>query len=708
MFDSRLATTDDLPLATGDVAQIQPSRDVVTGASRLPEWEVPAVVVRFTVLSPSRAGSISVFPGTEDWNGSASISFGAGASVQQQLTTVLGPDGRLQLRNNAAVPILMVADVLGYYLGAPNPLHYTSGQEIDPRHGRLAAVSCPTATFCMTAQAAGYAERWNGSNWGTSVKVAQAATLATVSCPSPSFCLAGGTTGSGQPQLYSFNGSSWSNAAILTGPAGAMQVSCASASFCLATGQSTYRTFDGANWSAERATGGQLRSLSCPTASFCLAVDQLGKVYTFNGSGWSAPSAIDGFAPWAVSCTAATFCAAVGQTSAAVFDGTAWTVTGSLVAGRSLLSVSCASSTECRAVDNQGGVISYDGQAWSAPVAADPNGGAAISCAGSGTCVVIDTSAKETAAVFDGTSWSAPRVVDLVPGDLDGVSCLATDFCVAVDTGGYALSYDGTNWTLPAQIDGGIALTAVSCTSPSICVAVDAAGRALTFDGSTWSSPVSVDPGRQLTGGVLRRPVVLRRGRHGRQGVEVQRRQLVQPDHAVQRCPAGVGELSERHVLRGVGLRRLRHHVQRNDLVGRLVDGRLGHGVLRGRHLLLRGRHRVRQLERQQLVAGQRRPGTAQRTGRVLPVRAAVRRAELRGLPRRPGARLGRQPVEHVDRRSGRLLHRCGHLLPDERLLHAGERLHLRLPAGPLSVRPAVTLGPARPGGLPCWTWTGT
>src|SRR5206468_7288987 len=153
------------------------------------------------------------------------------------------------------------------------------------------------------------------------------------------------------PQLYTFNGSSWSNAAILTAPAGAMQVSCASASFCLATGQSTYRTFDGTNWSSERTTGGQLRSLSCPTASFCLAVDQLGKVYEFNGTGWSAPTVILGFAPWAVSCTAASFCAAVGQTSAAVFDGASWSIAGLLDPGRSLLSVSCASSPEFRGVD---------------------------------------------------------------------------------------------------------------------------------------------------------------------------------------------------------------------------------------------------------------------------------------------------------------------------------------------------------------------
>ena len=60
--------------------------------ARLPAWGLPAAVVRFTVLTPARAGSISVYRGDQAWNGAASISFGAGTSVQQQLTTVLGPD----------------------------------------------------------------------------------------------------------------------------------------------------------------------------------------------------------------------------------------------------------------------------------------------------------------------------------------------------------------------------------------------------------------------------------------------------------------------------------------------------------------------------------------------------------------------------------------------------------------------------------------
>jgi hypothetical protein len=497
IFDSRLNTLADYPLATGDVIPIQAYRDARTGVARIPRWEVPAVVVRYTVLTPAKAGSISIFPGTELWNGSASMAFGAATSVQQQLTTVLGPDGQLQLRNNTAGSLVVVADVLGYYLGVPNPLRYADSQEIDPRHGRLADISCPTATFCMAAQQAGYATSWHGSGWGTPGRAGQAAALTSVSCVSASFCLAGGSTASGVPEVSVFNGSGWSHATGLTGSSRNVQVSCASTSFCLATDESSYRIFTGAGWSAELPTSGALRNLSCADTS-CRAVDHLGRLYTFNGTSWSPPSVIAGFAAWAVSCATGSFCMAVGQDAVAELNGASWLLTPGVDAGRSLLSVSCASTSDCRAVDNLGGVLHFDGTGWSGPVSVDPNGATAISCAAVGNCAVIDTSAQTGAAMFDGTSWSAPQPVDLLPGDLAGVSCVSTDFCVAVDTGGYALSYDGTGWTAPAQIDGGIELTSVSCAPPSSCVAVDAAGRALTFDGTAWSGPVPVDAGQRL------------------------------------------------------------------------------------------------------------------------------------------------------------------------------------------------------------------
>ena len=500
VFDSRLGTTDNPPLDSTDVVQIRPNRDVNSGISRVPAWQVPAVVVRFTVLAPTGAGSISIFPGTEDWNGAASISFTAGASVQQQLVTKLGPDGKLQLRNNAAASIRVVADVLGYYLGVTNPLRYAGGQEIDPRHGRLADISCPTSTFCMAAQQSGFATGWTGGHWGTPARVVQDGTLYSMSCASASFCVAGGAGASGDPELFRYDGTNWSQAVGFIGSASDVQVSCASASFCLATDGTGYRTFtSGGGWSAQVSTGANLRSVSCTSVTFCRAVDHLGRLYSFDGNQWSAPFVLAGFAPWAVSCGSGSSCVAVGQDAAAQLDGTSWTLYPAVDPGRSLLSVSCASSTNCRAVDNTGGVIGFDGTNWSGPVAGGPNRGAALSSAAARSGAGIDKKAYVTAATFDGTSWAAPQRVDLPPGNLDGVSCSSTDFCVAVDTGGYALSFDGAAWSAPVQVDGGTALTAVSCVEPSTCVAVDAAGRALSFDGTAWSAPVTVDAGQRLT-----------------------------------------------------------------------------------------------------------------------------------------------------------------------------------------------------------------
>lgn len=499
IFDGRLNTMNDSPLVQGLPVSTQASKDAVSGASRVPRWSVPAEVVRYTVLAPAVAGSISVFPGTQNWNGAASVSFGAKTSAQQQLTSVLGPDGQLQLQNNTAADLLLVADVLGYYLGVTNPMSYADSQEIDPRHGRLAAVSCPTASFCLAAQESGFATGWTGGHWGTPARVVQDGTLYSMSCASASFCVAGGAGASGDPELFRYDGTNWSQAVGFTGSASDVQVSCASASFCLATDGTGYRTFtSGGGWSAQVSTGANLRSVSCTSVTFCRAVDHLGRLYSFDGNQWSAPFVLAGFAPWAVSCGSGSSCVAVGQDAAAQLVGTSWTFYPAVDPGRSLLSVSCASSTNCRAVDNTGGVIGFDGTNWSGPVAVDPNGGAAISCAPAGSCAVIDNSAYVTAATFDGTSWAAPQRVDLLPGNLDGVSCSSTDFCVAVDTGGYALSFDGAAWSAPVQVDGGIALTAVSCTEPSTCVAVDAAGRALSFDGTAWSAPVTVDAGQRL------------------------------------------------------------------------------------------------------------------------------------------------------------------------------------------------------------------
>ncbi|HEV2888553.1 MAG TPA: hypothetical protein VGX49_16705, partial [Jatrophihabitans sp.] len=500
VFDDRPGAFND-PLQPGQAVPVRPVLDQRSRVNRVPEWGVPAVVVRFTVLTPARAGSLSIFRGDRAWNGSTTISFGAGATVQQQLTTVLGLNGVFQLQYNGAGSVSVVADVLGYYFGVPNPLHYTAGQEINPRHGPLADISCPTATFCMVVQRSGFAERWNGTAWSRPVRAGQARTLASVSCTSASFCVAIGNDSSGLTDLETYNGASWTHASNLpVNSSTDKRVSCASTTFCVANSGANYATFNGSSWSTRTATGQQLfslNSLSCPSATFCMGTDLGGNAGTFDGTSWSARASVTGtVTPWSVSCVSASFCAAVGRTEAVTFNGTSWSAPSTIDTNR-LLSVSCASATNCRASDSSGSVLSFDGTHWSASVPVESSGLAVLSCSSAGTCGLIKVASNEaTAAMFDGTSWSAPQTVDVLPGNLTGVSCTAASFCVAVDASGYALSYNGTTWTSPTQIDGGKTLTDVSCTGSSFCVAVDSLGRALTFDGSNWSSAVPVYPGR--------------------------------------------------------------------------------------------------------------------------------------------------------------------------------------------------------------------
>ncbi|HEX8078889.1 MAG TPA: hypothetical protein VF557_01630 [Jatrophihabitans sp.] len=500
VYDNRPGAFNE-PLTPGQAVPVRPVFDQRTKISRVPEWGVPAVVVRFTVLTPAQAGSLSIFRGDRAWNGSTMISFGAGATAQQQLTTVLGLNDVFELQYNGAGSVSVVADVLGYYLGVPNPLRYTSGQEINPRHGSLMDISCPTATFCMTVQRNGFAESWHGTAWSTPVRAGRARALSSVSCTSASFCVAIGSDSSGLTVLETYDGTSWTHAINLPfNSSTTKRVSCASATFCMANSGASFATFNGSSWSTRTATGGQLsslHSLSCPSAAFCMGTDHDGKAGTFDGASWSAPVNVTGaITPWWVSCVSASFCVAVGRAEAVTFNGAKWSAPRTIHTNH-LLRVSCVSGTNCRASDSSGSVLSFDGTDWSAPMPVQANGPAVISCSSAGTCGLIEAaSTKATAAMFNGASWSAPQTVDYLPGDLTGVSCTAASFCMAVETGGHALSYNGTAWTSPKQIDGGVALTGVSCTGPSFCVAVDSLGRALAFDGSGWSSAAPVYPGR--------------------------------------------------------------------------------------------------------------------------------------------------------------------------------------------------------------------
>ncbi len=471
------------PSRAGQVIISQPAG---TG-SPLPDWGTPAMVVRLTVITPARAGSISVYRIDRSWNGSATMSFPAGPSAQQQLLIPLGADSRFQIRNNLAVPIIMVVNVLGYYTGVANPLDVTSSAVADPQRGSLTDVSCPTAAFCMATQAFGYAATWNGAAWSQPAKISPAGYLGQISCASATRCFASGSTDRDRihPALFGYDGTQWTLAFSSTvRPV----VSCPSQNFCLATVANTYRTFDGTSWSAAASGSGGV-SLSCVSSSFCMSMDPQGRFSTYDGTGWLTPAAVANLPAKAVSCTAPTFCLAVGARVAGVFDGTGWTLS-QLPANISASRVSCISSSSCFALGTTTVVSHFDGTGWSTPQTVDPesNNAGTVSCSQAGTCAVIDTTVGAvfaTAVTFDGAHWSSVVPVDQVPGQLDDISCTSDSFCMAVDDHGYAIRYDGTSWATPVPVIGD-AFTGIACGSPTLCVALDGVGNAYAYNGSSW------------------------------------------------------------------------------------------------------------------------------------------------------------------------------------------------------------------------------
>lgn len=510
IYDSRNAPGQPVP--SGQAAIAMPSKkqtdvapELQTDPPPVPQWGVPAVLVRISVLTPSTAGSLSVYRGDQDWNGAASISFPAGVSTQQQLVAQLGPDGQLRLRNNAGTPLTVVVDVIGYYLGLPSPVHITSQQQIDPQRGNPSDISCPSLNFCVSVQDGGYYETWNGTTWSAPRQAGQATGLSSISCVSASFCMAIGDSSQYDYSVYRYDGSQWTTGPTLS-KGYLPSISCPSTSFCMADAGGSYRTFDGTGWSAQGyELNGLLYPLSCTSASWCIGLDNHNGIASYDGTSWTGFTgsiSIPGLTIEAATCSSRTFCVATGRgtSNVALYDGRSWTAAGSLDGGHPLQSVSCVSDTDCSALDDIGSVVTFDGRGWSAPVAVSPNlqGSGRIRCSAAGSCAVLDQSARATAAIFDGTSWGAPQRVDFPPGPLAGVSCSSSTFCMAVDAGGYALRYDGSSWATPVQLTDGVGLTAVSCTSTSRCVAVDSGGEAVSYDGSSWSTPVVADPDHGL------------------------------------------------------------------------------------------------------------------------------------------------------------------------------------------------------------------
>jgi hypothetical protein len=274
---------------------------------------------------------------------------------------------------------------------------WNTAKRIDARPGQLTAVACGSTTFCMAVDDAGRASLWNGTGWAAPVPTG-VTSLSAISCAG-GFCQAVSVTG----QVTTYQGGIW-QAAHRIDPDALTGVSCVTAHFCAAVDASKrVLTFNGLTWSKPKTMGVNQQTVrgyvavSCATASFCVAVSTDGEELFFGDGAAFLFQADTPFVPLTgVACSSPTFCVAVDE------QGRVLTYTESagvphwsrprVIDAYRLTGVSCTSSGSCLASDDQGGTVAYVNGAWTpasqdVPLAGDV---AAVSCAGTGTCAVIN------------------------------------------------------------------------------------------------------------------------------------------------------------------------------------------------------------------------------------------------------------------------------------------------------------------------------
>ena len=364
--------------------------------SRTPNWGVRAETILLTVVSPSHPGSISVYAGGRTFDGKATVTFAAGATVQRLVTVRIPAEGSIQIRNNNAGELTVVADILGYFAGPRARLHQTASAVIDPNMDPIrdiADVSCVSATFCI-AVTGGQSYRYDGSSWSAGFD-AQAAIFA-VSCVSPTFCMGiGGELGN----------TAW--------------------------------IYDGSHWSAPVVVADEVPStVSCASTSLCVAMSVSGRnddarAYVFNGTRWDTGTFLDPEAPGAsVSCPTASFCLA-GAAGWHQWDGSHWSADNNPQPHDFRYHVSCAAPTFCQYITYHESAAIWDGTGWQQKVGVPKsNDQASISCPAAFACIAGDLTELSG---WDGAEWSMPILTVTRQGDLDfRLSCPTVDFCMAI------------------------------------------------------------------------------------------------------------------------------------------------------------------------------------------------------------------------------------------------------------------------------------
>lgn len=243
--------------------------------------------------------------------------------------------GGLAVSNFAAANAFHVAPRTGHAVAPASAASWT----IQPTAGAdgradssLTAVSCTSASFCMTVGSAddgagdegsltgveSLAESWDGMAWTVTAGPGPAGPspgLYAISCTSPTFCVAVGSTVAGL--VGGFRGGGWGS----SNP-----------------GHALVEAWNGTTWTVQATPAGavahtELSGVSCVSSTSCVVVGargvgryrQYALVETWNGRSWNerALASTGKYGTWltSISCVAADWCTAVGGVANAYYDG---------------------------------------------------------------------------------------------------------------------------------------------------------------------------------------------------------------------------------------------------------------------------------------------------------------------------------------------------------------------------------------------------
>jgi hypothetical protein len=217
-----------------------------------------------------------------------------------------------------------------------------------------------------------------------------------------------------------------------------------------------------------RAAGFNPFDVSCVSSTFCAGVSWNkagGTAAVFDGHAWSTPQVIARHRHLTgISCGSADFCVApVYEDGTAIVerDGT-WGAPTSIDSAGRLTEVSCAAPDFCVVIDDRGAAITYSDGMWHDPVVVDTHRLMDVSCTSPDFCLAVDGLDEVT---YDGSAWSSP-VATGIDYYVQRVDCASPDGC---DGDGTAVRRHGV-WAMVQPPEGSQGIFNLSCASTILCV----------------------------------------------------------------------------------------------------------------------------------------------------------------------------------------------------------------------------------------------